>query len=425
MSDAALAPVDARTGRWLPIAGDLALALLPAALTVYLSLRDGGFFTGSAAWAAAEVALCIAVFVVIASRPWAGLSIPLGVAIAAIGGLAAWTLVSPDWSGTPVRSIIEYTRVLLYALTLILFGLPPFSTRRLRWMLYALAAATVVVCGIALIARTLPDVIFDPGLIERDRLGYPLNYWSGLGFVAALGAVVCIHLACSARDRWYARVLGAAAVPLFAATLYYTLSRGGTWAALGAVAVYLIVGRPRAALGGLVAIAPPVVVMLILIDPPGALTDAPWAATEAIAAGHRAALVIGLSVLAAGVLRWAARPLDSWARSFRLSERARRPALAAATVGLLAAALAATATFDVPDVVSGKYSEFSSGTRSFASQGSGRLLSASDNGRQEHWDVALAAYRRDPLHGSGAGMYATEWARERPDTSSVQDAHSF
>src|SRR5688500_2975842 len=415
MSDAALAPVDAQTGRWLPIAGDLALALLPAALPVYLSLRDGGFFPGSAAWAAAEVALCIAVFLVIASRPWAGLSIPLGVAIAAIGGLAAWTLVSSDWSGTPVRSILEYTRVLLYALTLILFGLLPFSIRRLRWMLYALAAATVVVCGLALIARTLPEVIFDPGLNEYDRLGYPLNYWNGLGFGAALGAVVCVHLACSARDRWYARVLGAAAVPLFAATLYYTLSRGGTWAALGAVVVYLIVGRPRAVLGGVLATAPPVILMLVLIDPPGALTASPWAVPEAAAAGHRAALVIGLSVLAAGVLRWAARPLDAWARRFQLSGRARRPALAVATVGLLAATLALTATFDIPDVVSAKYSEFSSGSRNFASQGSGRLLSGSANGRQEHWDVALAAYRRDRLHGSGAGMFPVDWARERPD----------
>src|SRR5215212_5943480 len=125
MSEVGLAPVDARTSRWPATAGDVALALLPAALTVYLSLRDGGFFPGSAAWAAAEVALCIAVFLVIASRPWGGLSIPLAVAIAAIGGLAAWTLISSDWSGSAVRSIIEYTRVLLYALTLILFGLLP------------------------------------------------------------------------------------------------------------------------------------------------------------------------------------------------------------------------------------------------------------------------------------------------------------
>jgi len=425
MSEVGLAPVDARTSRWPATAGDVALALLPAALTVYLSLRDGGFFPGSAAWAAAEVALCIAVFLVIASRPWGGLSIPLAVAIAAIGGMAAWTLISSDWSGSAVRSIIEYTRVLLYALTLILFGLLPFSIRRIRWMLYGLAAATAAVCGLALIARTLPEVIFDPGLNEYDRLGYPLSYWNGLGFLAALGAVVCIHLACSARDRWHVRVLGAAAVPLFAATLYYTLSRGGTWAALGAVAVYLIVGRPRAMIGGLVAVAPPVVVMLVLIDPPGALTKSPWAVPEAAAAGHRAALVIGLSALAAGVLRWAARPLDALARNIRLPERARRAAMAAATVGLLAATLAVAVAFDIPDVVSTKYSEFNSGTKEFASQGSGRLTSASDNGRHKHWEVALAAYRRDKLHGSGAGTFSIEWARERPDSSSVQDAHSF
>ena len=425
MSAVALAPTDAREARWLPIAGDIALALLPAALTVYLSLRDGGYFPGSAAWAAAEVALCIAVFLIIASRPWAGLSLPLAVAIAAIGGLAVWTFASSDWSGTPVRATFEYTRVLLYALTLILFGLLPFSIRRIRWMLYALAAATVVVCSLALVARTLPDLVFDPGLNDYDRLGYPLGYWNGLGFVAALGAVLSTHLACSARGPWYPRVLGAAAIPLFAATLYYTLSRGGTWAAVGAVAVYLIVGRPRAMLGGLLATAPPVVLMLTLIDPPGALTDSPWAVPDAIAAGHDAALVIGLSVLAAGLLRGAAHPLDAWTRSFRLPAQARRPALAAATVGLLAVTLVASAAFDIPNLLSAKYSEFTSDTASFDSQGSGRLLAAYDNGRRQHWDVALAAYRRDRLHGSGAGMYAIDWAREPRESGSVQDAHSF
>src|SRR5687768_15458616 len=96
-----------------------------------------------------------------------------------------------------------------------------------------------------------------------------------------------------------------------------------------------------------------------------------------------------------------------------------------AAVGVLGATLALTATCDSPAAVSATYSVSSSGSRNFASQGSGRLLSGSANGRQEHWDVALAAFRRDRLHGSGAGMFPLDWARERPDPGSVQDAHSF
>jgi hypothetical protein len=118
-------------------------------------------------------------------------------------------------------------------------------------------------------------------------------------------------------------------------------------------------------------------------------------------------------------------PFDGWVRSLSLPARARRPAMAAATVGLVGVALAGAAAFDVPDVVSAKYAEFNSGQNGVAPVGTGRLLAANNNGRREHWDVAMAAYRRDPLHGSGAGMYASDWARDREGSGSVQDGHSF
>ena len=406
------------------IAGDLWPALLLAALTVYLSLRDGGFFPGTAALAAVEVALCIAVVVAVARRPWSGVGIPLLVGIAAIAGLAAWTLASSEWSATPARAAIEYTRVLLYALTLVLFGLLPFSPRRVRWMLYAFAAAVVGVCGVALVARTLPEVIFYEGLNTTDRLGYPLNYWNALGFFAGLGIVCCAHLTCSIREPLAVRVLAAAAAPLLAATLYYTLSRGATWAAAGALVVYLLAGRPRALIGGAVATVPPVVVMLLAIDPADALTDAVWLPAT-VPAGRDAALAVALSVAAAAVLRILALPLDYWVGRVSLPERARRPALAAATVGLVALALGGAAAFDVPEAVSDKYAEFTSRDAGPDSLGTDRLLSARSSGRKEHWDVALAAYRRDAFHGSGAGMYGSDWARDRETGSSVQDAHSF
>jgi hypothetical protein len=99
--------------------------------------------------------------------------------------------------------------------------------------------------------------------------------------------------------------------------------------------------------------------------------------------------------------------------------------MVAATVGLLAVALAGAVAFDVPEVVSEKYAEFKSDDAGPESLGTGRLLSAGSSGRQEHWDVAMTAYRRDPFHGSGAGMYGSDWARDRETGSSVQDAHSF
>jgi len=414
----------ARSGAWLPFAGDLGLALVPAALTAYIGLRNGGFFPGTAALAAAEVALVIALVLGVARRPWGGISVPLIVAVAALGGLAAWTLASSDWSGSTARATIEYSRVLLYVLVLVLFGLLSFSVRRIRWMLYGLATVAVALCAVALVARTMPEVIYFEGLGEEERLGYPLNYWNALGMLAGVGIIFCGHLACSIRDSRIARVLGAAAIPLLTATLYYTFSRGASWATAGAVVVYVVVARPRALVSGAVATVPPVFALLLTLNPANAVTDRRWL-PEAFSAGHEAATAIVIAVAATAAIRTIMLPYDGWAANVRLPERARRPVLAGATIALLAVVLAGAAAFDVPEVVSAKYAEFNSEDDNLTGGGGSRLLSARNNGRQEHWDVSMAAYRRDPGHGSGAGMYSVDWARDRSNNVSVLDGHSF
>jgi O-Antigen ligase len=410
----------------MPVVGNALLALVPGALTVYLGLNDGGFFPGTTALAATEVGLGVALVLLVARRPWEGVGLALVVAAVAVGGLAAWTLASSGWSDAPARATLEYTRVLLYVLTLVLFGMLGFSARRVRWMLYGVAGGIVVVCAVALIARTLPDIIFDAGLVDDERLGYPLGYWNALALLAAIGIVFCGHLACSTQDPWPARVLGAASIPLLTAVLYYTFSRGGTWVAVGGVIVYVLVARPRGTLCGALATVPTSAIVLLAINPPNDLTDVRWGSAQAMAAGHRVALVVGLCCLAAAGLRALTLPLDGLVRRLRLPERIHRPAMVAASIALVGIVLAGSAAFDVPSVVQAKYDEFTAaddGVPSYA--GGSRLLSAQNNGRWDHWDVALSTFREDRLHGSGAGTYGLHWARERPDSVSVQDAHSF
>ncbi len=117
------------------------------------------------------MAIIIVARLVIAMRPFEGLGIPLCLAVVALGGLAAWTLLSANWSDSMARVLPEYTRALLYVLTLVFFGLLPFDVKRVHWMLYAFATAIVVICTAGLIARLLPQVILDPALAEKDRLG--------------------------------------------------------------------------------------------------------------------------------------------------------------------------------------------------------------------------------------------------------------
>ena len=411
--------------RAAPGVGYVAAVLLPGLLTLYLALHSGGYFPGATSLLAAEAAILLAARLLVVRRPLAGASVPWAVAIVAIGALAAWALLSAHWSGSMARALPEYTRVLLYALTLAFFGLMRYDARRIRWMLYGLAAAIVGICAAGLVARLLPHVILDPALAEKERLGYPLTYWNSLGLLAGIGIVLCGHLACDDRGPRVARVLGATAVPLLTLTLYYTLSRGAAWATLAAVAVYVAVGRPRGLFAAALATVPATVAVLLVANPPDALTRGNPAGPVAVAAGRHVALVLLACMAAAAVSRGILLPLDRRLRSLHLPQGARRPALAGAAAVVVALVLAGAAAAHLPAVVSSKYRQFTSPADPQPGGGSSRLLSASTNGRKEHWDVALSEFRREPLKGSGAGTYALVWAKERPNTVHVEDAHSL
>ncbi|MGH2799593.1 MAG: hypothetical protein ACRDM0_18435, partial [Thermoleophilaceae bacterium] len=319
------------------------VALLPGLLTVYFSFKSGGYFPGATALVAAELAALVALRLAFARRPLEGVGPALLLASAALGGFAVWALASSGWSDSPARALPEYTRALAYLLALVVFGILPFSVRRVHWMTYGLAAAIVVVCGAAFLSRTMPDLVGGAGALQPDRLSYPLDYWNALGALAGIGIVLSGHLACASRDHWAGRVAGAAAVPLLTATLYYTFSRGATWAALAGVAVYVVAGRPRGLIPGALATVPPTAVALMVVNPAGTLTGQPRLAPETLATGHRTALAVLGCVLGAALIRAVLLPADTRLEGVRLAPRLGRPVLAGAAVSALVLALAASA----------------------------------------------------------------------------------
>ncbi len=409
---------------WNAETGWLAAALLPGLFTVYLGFRAGGFYLGATSLAAAEMALILGVRFVVARRPLQGVSPALIVAVVAMALLGVWTLLSADWSDSVSRAFPAYTRVLLCGLVLAFFGSMPFDVRRVKWMLYGVATAIVIICGAALTARLLPHTILDTALITESRLGYPLTYWNTLGIIACVGTVLCAHLACSTRDHPVARILGAAAVPALILTLYYTLSRGGIWAAPAALVVYALIGRPRALLSGAIAIVPATAVILMVASPSSSVTEGyPF---HMVAEGKHVALVLGACILGAAVLRACLLPLDGWLDRVRLPERAREPVIVLSIIAGLVLVVGGAAAANVPHVVSNKYHEFTDRTNTGpASRGEGRLLSARPEGRFELWDVALDAYRENRFHGTGAGTFALDWERDRETDKHVENAHSL
>ncbi len=421
-----MADDEPKTARSAPAAAALiAVALVPGLLTVYFSLQSGGYFPGAPALVAAQLAGLIALRFALAKRPLEGVSPALLVAAGALAAFTAWILLSSGWSDSPARAVPEYTRALAYLLALVLFGILPFSVRRLRWMLYGLAVAIVAVCVLAFLSRTVPDLVDGIGVLQPDRLSYPLDYWNSLGLLAGLGIILCGHLACASREHWAIRIAGAAAVPLLTAVLYYTFSRGASWASLAGVAIYVVVGRPRGLLAGALSTVPPTVVALMVVNPAGQLTSRPRFAPDTLAASHRTALAVLGCMAAAAAIRALLLRVDSGLESVRLAPHLRRPVLIGAGVATVIAALAASAALHVPDVVADKYRDFNSDEARVGDSGSSRLVSGDDNGRRNHWEVSVAAIKRHPVRGDGAGTYELDWIREREQPQEAHDGHSL
>ena len=411
-----------RTVRRLALAG---LLLLPGAVTAYTAFHGGGFFAGTQAGLVVLFALLLLLRATLAEDPFAGASAPLAVAAGALTLLAGWTLASSTWSDAPARALIEADRVLLYVLALVLFGTLAMTRRRLRVMVWGLGAGALVVCTSSLITRTLPKVWEVAPNVANERLAYPITYWNALGLLAALGIVLAVHLACSEREPRAARVVGAAAMPIFAATLYLTVSRASIGLCLLGIAGYLALARPRCALTGLAASLPPAVVAVVVAYGADELVTEHPATARGVDQGGELALVVGLCVLAGAVARLLLLRLDARIVS-RPPRRVPLRVAAGVAAAVVVAGSAGFVTAGGPGYVGDQWETFVERPEPLDEEDvRQRLTDPSSNGRIPQWEVAADAWSAEPLHGNGAGTYETLWYRDRPDRSTVYDAHSL
>jgi O-antigen ligase len=404
--------------------GGWAALLAPGAILVFLSFQGGGFFPTAPAVVAVVLAVALILRVTLVARPFAGFNGLVGAIAIALALLAAWTLGSALWSDAPGRAILEFDRALLYLLTFALFASAPMARARLAWTIGAVLAGIVVVCGAGFVTRTLPELWpIAPNLLNQ-RLSYPVTYWNALGLLAAIGTILAVHVTASEREPRRAQVLAAAAVPLLTSTLLLTFSRGANAMGVLGVLAYLVLGRPRALLGAVLAIVPTAVLAVFVTYDADAISSRVPTGPTAVAEGQDVALVVGLCMLAALALRWLALRLDARVAHVRLpaSARGRLPWLVAlAAAGGVAAALALGA----PAELERQYDRFLEGNTVKRDDPRERLALVGNNGRLRHWRVAVNAFRADPLTGSGAGTYQLEWARERQERFTVSDGHSL
>ena len=225
----------------------IGVAVVLAALTLYLGFNAGGFFAGTTAVVTIALSLLSAICLLFLPRPLGNLTPALLVPLALLAGFAAWTLGSATWSGGSARALIEFDRALLYVLVLVFFGCHRRRQGQARLGDRGLAAAAVAICAAGWMTRVAADVWPIALDVRPERLSFPLTYWNALGLLAALGLVACAYLSSSRREARLTGILAAAATPLLASTLLLTYSR----ASLLLVPLGLLVyarGRPPAAL---------------------------------------------------------------------------------------------------------------------------------------------------------------------------------
>jgi O-antigen ligase len=399
--------------------------LLPGALVLYLAFNAGGFFAGATGDAAVAVALVLVLRTTLAAEPFAGLSGPVAAAAGALALYAVWTLLSASWSEAPARALLEFDRALLYLLVVVLFGSVRRDTTGLVWLVRGLALAFLAVSVCALLTRVLPDLWHTAPNIANERLSYPLTYWNALGLLAALGIVLCLHLTSTATERAGVCVAAAAAVPISAATLLFTFSRGAIAACAIGLVAYAFVARPRYLFSGLIAAAPAAAIAVQAAYRADLLATERPTTAAAIDQGHEVALVVALCGVGAAAVRAvllrADRRIAGWGGR-RIGRPLRVATAAVAALGILVSVVA----LDVPDRLAREYDRFVEGaTVRQTGDLRERLTDPGNNGRLDAWDVAIDAFSKDQVHGEGAGTYTLLWAKDRPYPSVVRDAHSL
>jgi hypothetical protein len=126
--------------------------------------------------------------VALVRRPFAGIGWPLAAVGAIFAALAGLTLASAIWSDALAQAVVEFDRAVLYLLVLLGAGALGRTPQRIRWLLYGLAAAAVIVCVVGLVSRLAPDVYpVEPSFLA-GRLSHPIGYWNALGLLAALAS---------------------------------------------------------------------------------------------------------------------------------------------------------------------------------------------------------------------------------------------
>jgi O-antigen ligase/polysaccharide polymerase Wzy-like membrane protein len=412
-----------RKGEWVAQRIQLPLAGL---LTVFLTLRAGGFFPDITALAVLVLAVALVIRITVAADPFAGWSRAGAVAVLAAAGFASWTLISGTWSDATGRALVEFDRALLYVLAIALYATIPRDrgslTALLRWVL--LAFTTAALFGLA--SRLAPDVFPISGRYLAERLSFPLTYWNATGIAAALGVVLALHHGSGSQEPRLVRIGATAALPALVATVYFTFSRGAIVAGALGVVLYVVIAHPRRLLFLLLTAGPASAAALIAAYGADALATDTYFKGAGPGQGHDVALVLALACLGAAALRALLMRFEDRLDGVVVAPGRRRALLAGAAIAAVLVAGVTAVAIDAPARLDRELTAFKEGDLvPQTGDARDRLTQTGNNGRLGIWRVSEKSFADHPWRGNGAGTFRVEYERRRDIDLTITDGHSL
>jgi hypothetical protein len=407
----------------IALARDAFVALGTAGIVFALSYENGGFGVTTRAYAGISAWWLLGI----------GAAIGLGVvrtrldrfALWALGLLAAfavWTLISIAWAPDAERAFNKFDQVSLYVAVLaiaVVLG----RTISAYVVVSGAALGAAGIAGVSLVSRLFPSTF---GVQASscfpdvyNRLCFPLGYWNGLGIEVALAYPLLFALMTSRRSRSLS-ALAVLPLPVIAAVMYLTSSRGAYVAgAVAVIAFVAITPRRWAALAAILLAAVEAAVALATIQPRHELVNGDMTNPIAVQQGHHTAVVLAIAAVV-GALAWYGL---TW-----LAPRVPAPpqiagrGLAALFVVLVIVGIVLAhpgARFH--DFTSSSFASCTNTDQSCIEQ---HLLSSSGSGRWQFWGAAIHQFEAHPLQGGGAGSWFYWWLQHQTSIYS-QSAHSL
>lgn len=395
--------------------------MLPAAfvalLLVLATWWEGAFSLRH--WAPAALFAIVVVAATLASGGGVPVSRNLRIALVAIWGFAAWTLLSALWAESVALAWEGANRTIMYAA---LATVALITTSRRRELALLGNAVIYGVAGIAVVTLIRLYVDGSP-LFVAGRLDAPVGYRNA---TAALFAFMFWPLICAAAPRGgkpSRRAMALSLATLALGLAFLTQSRGVLIGLLAGAAVVLALGpdRVRRAWLALLSAVGVAAASPWLLRPYHAFSDGQDPASADITAAAVSLTLIVLVAAAAGLLL---ALFDNGLRnSTPAVAKARLLARGSLAAGAAACVVVALAAVGNPvDFGEEKLDEF---TRLEGGSSGATRLGSVEGQRYDLWRVAANELASRPLIGVGESNYQFDYYEERRTDRNLVDPHSL